>query len=169
MQWNQRGGGPSDPLFLIEPRMYGGIRELALTHWPCIVKKVHCVTFPQYAGSPLKEGFFRQTNPIPVPDDTWFHVEVFYKATATNGEVIVWQDGVEIFNLSDPNLNTLHSDTTSNTEVVWGIGNYISKGSPGRHLLYTDDAIITDYRVGFEKTDTTTPSPPTNLRIIIPE
>lgn len=152
-----------DPTFFIGPRKYGTTRELVLSHWACQQGYIPCVNFPQYGN-----GLYRQQNPIPVPDTTWFHIEVYYKASATNGQIIVWQDGVEIFSLSDPKLNTLHSKSSDNQFVYWGAGNYVAGASTGgRHLLYTDDTMVTDYRVGtgFEKTDITPPAPPKNVRI----
>jgi hypothetical protein len=66
---------------------------------------------------------------------------------AKNGQIIVWQNGKEIFNLSHPNLNTLHSKVDYNTDVYWEVGNYVSKESSGKQLLYIDDVMITDHRV----------------------
>jgi hypothetical protein len=101
-----------------------------------------------------------------VPDKTWFHLEVYYKAAATNGSIIVWQDGVEIFRLSASNLNTLNSGVLGNTSVMWGIGNYVDKQSTGgRHLLYTDEAIVSDTRVGISELKLATPPAPTNLTV----
>ena len=44
---------------------------------------------------------FDQANPIPVPVAQWVHFEIFFrKATDTTGRITIWQDGVEILDLT---------------------------------------------------------------------
>jgi hypothetical protein len=167
MQWKPyTPGGKVDGgvTFMIEPLKYGSTRELVVYHWACKQGHVPCVSFSQYAGNP---GVYRQKTPIPVPNDKWFHIEAYYKPSAKNGQVIVWQDGKEIFNLSHSNLNTLHSTISNNTSLYWGVGNYISQESTGRHLMYTDDVIVTDYRVSTQLSPNGSPlSSPVGLKLI---
>jgi hypothetical protein len=116
--------------------------------------------YPHYqpAGWEHKPCKFRQLqNAVEIPDDTWVHIELFYNIAETNGEVSIWQDGQLLFNISDPDLNTLsiYSDEgqcwTDIPYLYFGVGCYASAESdPSNLLLYIDDVMITDYQVSAE-------------------
>lgn len=89
-----------------------------------------------------------QTKPVAVPVGKWFHVEAFYVADAGNhGQIIVWQDGVEI--LRADHVRT--AMTATDEGPVWGIGNYTDhiSGGPkeGSSTIYFDDCLISTQRV----------------------
>jgi len=82
-------------------------------------------------------------NVMNVPTDQWFQIETFYKkGYNNNGQVIVWQDGTEIFNLS--NVQTTESDNT----VYWSVNHYTDNIIPSLSSIYIDDAAISTSRLG---------------------
>ena len=156
MQWKTRNQGvtvPGGVKAVIGFPVVNGVRQLTLNIASCGVPDN---TFPQYAANPRTPCKFTQFHqPIPIPDKQWFHVEVFFKATETNGHVIVWQDGVEIYDVTHPTLNTLtvfnpaKGEHSTNEWLYWGIGAYGNPNS-NKMVLYTDDATVTDYPVHLE-------------------
>jgi hypothetical protein len=108
--------------------------------------------FPEYEWDTTQPCHFKRLDPILVPSGKWFHVEMYLKATATNGKLLLWQDGVEVFNLSHPNFNTLTvfnsgaGKWSDNKFLYWAIGAYGDVKS-NRYVLYTDDAMVTNYPV----------------------
>jgi hypothetical protein len=172
MQWKPLGSSDASPkgtydggvAFVVRVHKNGNKpRELVLWHWACVrqdINPIPCLTFPGYA-SPDK-GLYAQANPRPVPERQWFHLEAFYKATPTNGQIIVWQDRAQIFNLAHPNLNTLHARSSTNQWVYWGIGAYVGKDYDSPQILYVDDVMVTNHPVGGsppDKGSTTAGSP----------
>jgi len=146
--------------------------------------------FPQY--DTLTPGFqssckiANAANPKPIVKNQWFHLEVFLRqadparlgnqVVQQNGIVKIWQDGELIIDLDHPNLNTLttfNQDSNNpnqwanNQFLFWGIGMYGSSDSqPPQQILYTDDAMITDYPVHQDfSSDTLPPAAPTGLAI----
>ena len=78
-----------------------------------------------------------------VPTDQWFHIEAYYKEGFNfNGQVIVWQDGTEIFNLSG--VQTTERDNT----VYWSVNHYTDNILPNPSSIYIDDAAISTQRLG---------------------
>jgi hypothetical protein len=88
------------------------------------------------AGETGKMGFAQPVANIPVGQ--WVNVEVFLKQSGGHdGQIIVWQDGAEIFRLD--NVRTRHPD--GNNE--WSINNYASQLAPAVATVYVDDARVT--------------------------
>jgi hypothetical protein len=80
---------------------------------------------------------------LPVPTDQWFQIEAYYmKSRDDSGKIIVWQDGVEIFNLS--NITTSLADNT----VLWSVNNYTDTLTPNPYTIYVDDIAISRERLG---------------------
>jgi len=114
--------------------------------------------FPQWEFDTDSQGGSKWrvlTNPSALPNDQWFHMEVFYKATETNGQCTIWLDGVEQMDIfhADLNLLTRFNKTAgaqSNNEAVYfGIGAYGSGNSgASTQIMHTDEAIVADARVG---------------------
>jgi hypothetical protein len=78
-----------------------------------------------------------------IPVGRWFQLEVYYKQAAENtGQVTVWQDGVQIFNI--PNVQTMYP----NSEVHWSVTSYTNDINPHAATIYVDDAAISTARVG---------------------
>jgi hypothetical protein len=83
-----------------------------------------------------KKGYDQSIASLPV--GKWVNIKVFLKRAADNtGQISVWQDGVEIFNI--PNVPTVDA----NAELQWSIDNYANELSPSDVTIYTDDATIT--------------------------
>ncbi|MEM4847073.1 MAG: heparin lyase I family protein, partial [Thermosphaera sp.] len=55
--------------------------------------------------------------PIPIPTKQWTHIEVFYqRATDRTGQIIVWQDGVKLYDIAGV-------QTALSNEVQWSLNN----------------------------------------------
>ena len=93
-----------------------------------------------YESSTIKN--FEQPNPVPVPTATWVHFEIFYrKAADATGEIIVWQDGVQI-------LDVTNALTAPTDFVQWDAGGGSNDIAPSPAAVYLDDATISTTRVG---------------------
>jgi len=93
-----------------------------------------------YESSTFKN--FEQPNPVPVPTATWVHFEIFYrKAADATGEIIVWQDGVQILDVT----NALTAPTDFGQ---WDAGGGSNDIAPSPAAVYLDDATISTTRVG---------------------
>lgn len=75
----------------------------------------------------------------------WTHLEVFLRqSSGFDGRIVVWQDGVELFNLKD--VRTRYS--SSNGANEWAITNYGDGIVPSPTTIYFDDAAISRSRIG---------------------
>lgn len=129
-QWKSTYNGNSDysvPMFILDIlEQDNGQLALHLVYRPDIDAKVD----------------FRQ-NTKTVPTDQWFHIEAYYEeAYDQTGQVIVWQDGEEILNVS--NVQTVEQDKT----VFWSVNHYSDEILPAPSSIYIDDAAITTERLG---------------------
>jgi hypothetical protein len=96
-----------------------------------------------------------------VPLAQWFMTETYLReATTATGQVIVWLDGTEIFNIN--NIVTRGSGTDG--DVSWEVVNYADHLTPATLTKYVDDAQISTTRVG----SPLAPKAPTNLRVVTP-
>lgn len=78
-----------------------------------------------------------QSKAPPIPIGAWFHIEMYWKRAADDtGEVIVYQDGVAIFQVA--NVQTDNSDSM----VQWYVGNYAHLLDPVDSTVYVDDVTI---------------------------
>ena len=68
----------------------------------------------------------------------------------TDGQVIIWQDGQEIFRVTGVNTRDARRDHPNDKPgtIMWGVGVYSSPGNAGPLLAYVDDVLVTDHRVG---------------------
>lgn len=74
-----------------------------------------------------------------MPVGNWFRLQTYVRASRTaTGQIIVWLDGVEIFNVN--NIVTQGSGTDGTPQ--WEITNYGYNLSPRTVTKYVDDAII---------------------------
>lgn len=129
-QWKSTYNGNTDssvPMYILDmTENNAGQLALRLIYRPDIKDKV----------------LYRQDN-MTVPTDQWVQIEAYYKkGTSNNGQVIVWQDGVEIFNLSG--VQTTEKDNT----VYWSLNNYTDRIEPHNTTIYVDDAAISTERLG---------------------
>jgi hypothetical protein len=92
-----------------------------------------------------------------LPAGQWVHIEAFlHQSAAFDGQIVVWQDGVEILNQSG--VKTRYPAVGNE----WSINNYTEAISPSPATIYVDDAVISTTRVGAGEK----PKAPSNLRII---
>ena len=75
-----------------------------------------------------------------VPIGSWFRVQLYLRRAAdATGEVIVYQDGVEAFHLTD-----IVTDDTNWGE--WYVGNLATNLVPAGSTVYVDDVEISEIR-----------------------
>ena len=129
-QWKSTYNGDTDysvPMYIIDVlEQPNGQLALHLVYRPDIDEKID----------------YRQ-NIKTVPTDQWFQIEAYYrKAVDQTGQVIVWQDGEEIINLSD--VQTTMEDNT----VYWSVNHYTEYILPNPSSIFIDDAAISTERIG---------------------
>lgn len=133
-QWKSTYNGNTDdsvPMYIIDIlEQPNGQLALHLVYRPDIEGKID----------------YRQ-NKKTVPTDKWFQIEAYYsKASDETGQVIIWQDGEELFNLTG--VQTTEQDNT----VYWSINHYTEYIVPNPSSIYIDDAAISTERIGTEYT-----------------
>jgi Polysaccharide lyase len=80
-----------------------------------------------------------------IPEGIWTHLQVFLRqSSAFDGQVIVWQDGAELFNLRD--VRTRYPAANGANE--WSVNNYADAVTPTPTTIYIDDAAIATSRIG---------------------
>ena len=94
-------------------------------------------------GGGARQRYTQRVKALPV--GRWFMLETYVRAsTALTGQIIVWLDGVEIFNIN--NIVTRGSGTDGAPQ--WEITNYGYNLSPTTVTKYVDDAVISTTRIG---------------------
>ena len=80
---------------------------------------------------------------VPVPPATWVHFELLFKKAAdATGQIVAWQDGVQIMSVS--NVVTAPTDW-----IQWDVGGgSLDVITPSPLSIYVDDATISSTRVG---------------------
>jgi hypothetical protein len=135
-QWKSRTSTNNDPIFFLDVRnrATNGNMFFYLTWWNGL----------QIEGpAPGQSGYRTWTAPVDIPVGRWFNVEARYVCDGGfGGAVQVWQDGVEIFNLSG--VRTRYVDGT----CEWAVNNYGSEINPSPSTIYIDDAVISTTRIG---------------------
>jgi len=72
----------------------------------------------------------------PIPLDTWFKLEVFYRATSeADGRIVIWQDGEQI-------IDTGPRATAPNNRVVLIVGTVTRGSDAGPLTVFVDDVQI---------------------------
>jgi hypothetical protein len=80
-----------------------------------------------------------------IPVRQWTHLEVYLRqSSAFDGQIIVWQDGVELFNMN--NVRTRYP--ASNGANEWSVNNYSEIIVPSPTTIYIDDAVISTACIG---------------------
>jgi hypothetical protein len=80
-----------------------------------------------------------------IPVRQWTHLEVYLRqSSAFDGQIIVWQDSVELFNVN--NVRTRYAAPNGANE--WSVNNYSEKIVPSPTTLYIDDAVISTACMG---------------------
>ena len=139
-----------EPLMVIEAykRPWDGRRLLRLIYWPAVKGII-----------PGPPGWAQLEPGVAIPDNSWIFVEAYFKQHPTDGKIVVWQDGKELFNISG--LNTTETVGGSCFYSAFGVGAYSSESDFPNQTIYFDDILVTKSRVfsSFRQG-------PTNLRII---
>jgi hypothetical protein len=80
-----------------------------------------------------------------IREESWTHFQVFLRqSSAFDGQVIVWQDDTELFNLRD--VRTRYPAANGANE--WSVNNYTDNITPSPATIYIDDAAIGTSRIG---------------------
>lgn len=97
---------------------------------------------PTADGTP-HTGVRYDQNITTIQPKQWTHVEMYLKQSSEfDGQLIVWQDGVEIFNMT-------HIRTKMpNGFNSWSVNSYGSTISPNPFTVYVDDVAVSTQRVG---------------------
>ncbi len=88
----------------------------------------------------MKVNFEQQTLAA-WPRATWFHLEMYLRKSPTNGQITIWQDDVQV-------LNVTGVPTASTDWIEWAVGNASDGISPSPAIVYVDDAAISLTRLG---------------------
>jgi hypothetical protein len=151
MQWKttpDATGGNCDPTFVILCGTHpDDVRRISLFHWPVALNKLPFKEPVVEKGVMLGRGAaYLQSSPRPIPDQTWVHIEAYYRSDREDGQVVVWQDGTEVINVRG--VNTQDSASPSSRPcTIFGVGNYPSTKARKNLKLYVDDVMVTNYRV----------------------
>jgi hypothetical protein len=93
--------------------------------------------------SPGESGYRTWQNNQTIPVGRWFNVQARYVCAGDfTGALQVWQDGVQIFNLSGVRTRYPTGD------CQWSVNNYGSRISPSPVVIYVDDAAISTSKIG---------------------
>jgi Polysaccharide lyase len=86
---------------------------------------------------------------VPFPRNQWVHLSIYYKMAPSNGQVIIWQDGVKIMDLTAPTMNTFggwdNGLQNAAGDMILQFGTY-GPTLPTVQRLYVDDFRVGDYR-----------------------
>ncbi|QQS43825.1 hypothetical protein IPM65_06855 [Candidatus Roizmanbacteria bacterium] len=83
------------------------------------------------------------SSPLNVPAKQWVHLEMFLsQSSGFDGQIIVWQDGQEIYNIDG--VRTKFEDSFNS----WSVNSYGAGISPSAFTVYVDDAVISTRRLG---------------------
>lgn len=100
--------------------------------------------FPDDNSDEHTQNYIEQNSPLNIPTNKWIHIEAYYKKSKQyNGEVVIWQDGIEILR-----KNGIRTVLPPGETATWGIGNYTDYVTGGKEngnaIIYFDDAIISE-------------------------
>ena len=132
-QWKSKTSSRNDPFFTLNiGNRSDGSMHLYLFDWQ-------------------RRNSYGQTS-ANIPVGRWFQVEGYYECAADNtGRVIMWQDGQQLFEVS--NISTRYGDG----DCQWSVDNYSDIVQPSPASIYIDDAAIGMSRIGMATTSTSTP------------
>jgi len=135
-QWKSKHSAGVDPFFYLVPRnRSNGNMHLTLDWWPGLT-----IEGP-HAGESGGRTYDQGLKDIPVGQ--WFQIEAHYVCSGDfAGHLTVWQDGVQLFDLSNVRTRYLDGD------CQWSVNNYGDNISPMPVVTYSDDAAISTTRIG---------------------
>jgi hypothetical protein len=99
------------------------------------------VAGPTASDGVATKQYFQTLTTLPV--QRWVHLEVYLKQSEQfDGQIIVWQDGQELFNVR--NIRTRQPGSVQS----WSIDNYGRSLQPNPTTLYVDDVAVSTTRLG---------------------
>jgi hypothetical protein len=117
-QWKSKHRGKIDPFFSLN---VGNLSDGSMFFY--LYDQNSKTSFPQALAT--------------IPEKKWLRVEAFYScASDKSGYVAFWQDGAQIFDIS--NVQTRYSDG----DCQWSVNNYSNSLEPSTAVIYVDDAAI---------------------------
>jgi hypothetical protein len=124
-QWKSKTSTANDPFFLLDALNRNGKSFLSLFEW-----------------QPNRRRRYSQLVNVDIPIGRWFQVEAFYKSRGdSTGQVIIWQDGIKLFDVSGVQTRFSNGDTQ------WSVNNYSDQVTPSPTVIYIDDAVVAAERV----------------------
>ncbi|MBA3678379.1 MAG: heparin lyase I family protein [Sphingosinicella sp.] len=156
--WMTGVSGSPSPISSIELRMPpAGSPQVLQLSFRLINATAGNYTAPNISGySNVSNGYYFMTTSSPAgvvafPSNQWVHISAYYKISASNGEVQIWQNGVKIMDLTAPTFDTFGGSTytpLTNTagDMMLQFGIY---GAPqiGDQRLFSDDFTVSSGRV----------------------
>lgn len=152
--WMTAVSGAPSPISHIELSTMNSVLQLRYVLKNCAVGLYTCPTIAGYsqAGG---AGYYLQTASSPngitaFPRNQWVHIAVYYKMAETNGQVTIWQDGILIYDLTAPTMNTFggHSIaplTNAAGDLMLQHGIY-GGVDPIQRVMYVDDFRVSNFR-----------------------
>jgi hypothetical protein len=136
--WYYVPSGSSDPVNWNLFHFQGGERGRLLHGlWDVSLDALPDGQMAAYVRDLLHGHVYEQAEPIPVPNDTWFHLEFYYKrASDETGEVALYQDDVEVVRVTD----VVTDDDTPFGQ--WYVGNLALALTPPTSSVYVDDVSV---------------------------
>lgn len=119
LQWKSNAGNGTDPFFVIDVLDRDGASFLSMYDWQNGIRY-----------QPLSQK--------DVPVGRWFRVDAYYVCDASRGEVVVWQDGVLLFDVR--NVGTRYAGG----DCQWSVNSYSGDVDPDPAVIYVDDAVISE-------------------------
>jgi Polysaccharide lyase len=137
-QFKSRNGAANDPFWSVQVgNRRSGAMYLYLNWWDGLT--IEGPHRGEFGGRSFDQGV------RDIPEGTWIHIQVFLRQSAAfDGQVIVWQDGIELFNVRD--VRTRYPDANGANE--WSVNNYADAVTPSPTTIYIDDAVISTSRIG---------------------
>jgi hypothetical protein len=140
-QWKSKHAAGTDPFFyLVADTRSNGNMHFVVHWWSGLtIEGPHEGEFGFRAyGQSLKD----------IPVGQWFQIEARYVCAGDfTGRLTVWQDGVQLFDLTG--IRTRYPDG----DCQWAVNNYGSGISPNPVITYIDDAVIRTSRAGSTRND----------------
>jgi polysaccharide lyase-like protein len=91
---------------------------------------------------------YAQDVELDLEEDRWTHIEVYLKQSSDfDGQITVWQDGIQVYDEQDVRTGFSHSSFPSGLKMAWSVNTYSDGIVPNPAQLYADDAAISTSRV----------------------
>jgi hypothetical protein len=128
---SETAAGLNDPFWVVDILNKGPNGEMRL-----VLRWKGAVAGPTAQDTTTGTKYYYQTLKN-VPVGQWFNIESYLRQSdAYSGQIIVWQDGTEIFNKDMVRTKHLNGDER------WSVNNYSNSLNPSTASLYIDDAVI---------------------------